>query len=57
MSCSRAVISAPPLLFAIETPSFLARLFLLSWVAYFRTLFDAEFAAGVARLELHQLSS
>lgn len=30
-------------------PSFFARLF-LSWVAYFRTLFDAEFAAGVVRL-------
>lgn len=33
-----------------EKPSFFARLFLLAWVAYFRTLFDAEFAAGVARL-------
>ncbi len=31
-------------------PGFLTRLFLLSWVAFFRTLFDAEFAAGVARL-------
>lgn len=30
-------------------PSFFARLF-LAWVAYFRTLFDAEFAAGVVRL-------
>jgi hypothetical protein len=33
-----------------ETPSFFARLFLLSWVAYFRVLFDGEFAAGVQRL-------
>lgn len=33
-----------------ENPSFFARLFLLAWVAYFRTLFDADFAAGVARL-------
>ena len=32
-----------------ERPSFFARLF-LAWVAYFRTLFDAEFAAGVVRL-------
>jgi hypothetical protein len=31
-------------------PGFITRLFLLSWVAFFRTLFDAEFAAGVARL-------
>lgn len=31
-------------------PGFFARLFFLSWVAYFRTIFDAEFAAGVARL-------
>ncbi|MCZ7687074.1 MAG: DUF2760 domain-containing protein [Sandaracinaceae bacterium] len=31
------------------TPSFFARL-LLAWVAYFRVLFDAQFAAGVARL-------
>ena len=30
-------------------PSFLSRI-ALSWVAYFRTLFDAEFAAGVIRL-------
>ncbi|MFK7985167.1 MAG: DUF2760 domain-containing protein [Sandaracinaceae bacterium] len=30
-------------------PSFFARL-ALSWVAYFRTLFDADFAAGVVRL-------
>ena len=32
-----------------ERPSFFARLF-LAWIAYFRTLFDSEFAAGVARL-------
>lgn len=31
------------------TPSFFARLF-LAWVAYFRVLFDAQFAAGVMRL-------
>jgi len=31
-------------------PSFFARLFYLSWVAWLRTLFDAEFAAGVERL-------
>lgn len=31
-------------------PGFLTRLFLLSWVAFFRTLFDGEFAAGVVRL-------
>jgi len=31
------------------TPSFVARI-LLAWVAYFRTLFDGEFAAGVVRL-------
>ena len=37
-----------------EKPSFFARLFLLAWVAYFRTLFDAEFAAGVARLRAGQ---
>jgi len=30
-------------------PSFFARLF-LAWAAYFRTLFDADFAAGVVRL-------
>lgn len=30
-------------------PSFFARIF-LAWVAYFRTLFDADFAAGVVRL-------
>lgn len=30
-------------------PGFFARFF-LAWVAYFRTLFDAEFAAGVIRL-------
>jgi Domain of unknown function (DUF2760) len=34
----------------IPPPSFLARLFFLSWAAYFRTLFDAEFAARVAQL-------
>lgn len=32
------------------TPGFLTRLFVLSWVAFFRTLFDADFATGVARL-------
>lgn len=32
-----------------QAPSFFARL-LLAWVAYFRTIFDAEFAAGVVRL-------
>jgi len=32
-----------------DAPSFFARIF-LAWVAYFRTLFDAEFAAGVVRL-------
>jgi hypothetical protein len=31
-------------------PGFFTRLFVLSWVAFFRTLFDGEFAAGVARL-------
>jgi hypothetical protein len=31
-------------------PGFVTRLFLLSWVAFFRTLFDGEFAAGVVRL-------
>jgi hypothetical protein len=30
-------------------PGFFARLF-LAWVAYFRTIFDADFAAGVVRL-------
>jgi len=30
-------------------PGFISRIF-LSWVAYFRTLFDADFAAGVVRL-------
>lgn len=33
-----------------EKPGFFARLFLLAWVAFFRTLFSSEFAAGVARL-------
>jgi hypothetical protein len=37
-------------------PSFFARI-LLSWVAYFRTLFDAEFAAGVVRLRAAALPS
>ena len=32
-----------------ERPSFFARLF-LAWVAYWRTLFDADFAAGVVQL-------
>ena len=30
-------------------PGFVSRIF-LAWVAYFRTLFDAEFAAGIVRL-------
>jgi hypothetical protein len=34
---------------AEPTPSFFARL-ILAWVAYFRTLFDPQFAAGVVRL-------
>ncbi len=33
-----------------EKPGFFVRLFFLSWVAWLRTLFDADFAAGVARL-------
>jgi hypothetical protein len=32
-----------------DRPSFPARIF-LAWVAYFRTLFDGDFAAGVVRL-------
>jgi hypothetical protein len=32
-----------------DKPSFFARIF-LAWVAYFRTLFDADFASGVVRL-------
>lgn len=35
-------------------PSFVARLFFLSWIAYFRTIFDPEFAAGVQRLRTVQ---
>jgi len=35
-----------------DKPGFFARLF-LAWVAYFRTLFDADFAAGVVRLREH----
>jgi hypothetical protein len=31
------------------TPSFFARL-ILAWIAYFRVIFDPEFAAGVAKL-------
>jgi hypothetical protein len=31
-------------------PGFFARFFVLSWVAFFRTMFDAEFALGVERL-------
>ncbi len=34
----------------VPQPSFLVRLFFLSWLAYFRTIFDSDFAAGVARL-------
>jgi len=33
----------------VQPPSFFARIF-LAWVAYFRTLFDGEFAAGVVQL-------
>lgn len=33
----------------VERPSFFARLF-LAWVAYWRTLFDGDFAAGVVQL-------
>jgi hypothetical protein len=32
------------------SPGLFFRLFFLAWVAYFRTIFDADFAAGVARL-------
>jgi hypothetical protein len=35
---------------AEPAPGFFVRFFVLSWVAFFRTLFDLEFAAGVARL-------
>ena len=31
-------------------PGFITRLFFLAWAAFFRTLFDGEFAAGVVRL-------
>ena len=31
-------------------PGFITRLFFLSWVAFFRTLFDGDFASGVVRL-------
>lgn len=31
-------------------PGFFVRLFFLAWVAYFRTIFDPDFALGVARL-------
>ena len=34
----------------MSPPGFFARLFILSWVAFFRTLFDAQFALGVERL-------
>lgn len=34
----------------MSPPGLLTRLFVLSWVAFFRTLFDAEFAAGVEGL-------
>jgi hypothetical protein len=34
----------------MSPPGVLARLFILSWVAFFRTIFDAEFAAGVEGL-------
>ncbi|MDQ3032000.1 MAG: DUF2760 domain-containing protein [Myxococcota bacterium] len=33
-----------------EAPGLFVRLFFLAWVAYFRTIFDPDFAAGVARL-------
>lgn len=36
-----------------ERPSFFARIF-LAWVAYFKTLFDGDFAAGVVRLRSGQ---
>jgi hypothetical protein len=32
------------------TPGFFTRLFFLAWTAFFRTLLDGEFAAGVVRL-------
>lgn len=31
-------------------PGFFTRFFVLSWVAFFRTMFDADFASGVVRL-------
>src|SRR5688500_12565958 len=31
-------------------PGFFLRFFVLAWVAYFRTIFDPEFAAGIVRL-------
>ncbi len=36
-----------------SNPSFFARIF-LAWVAYFKTLFDGDFAAGVVRLRAGQ---
>jgi hypothetical protein len=34
----------------MSPPGLFARLFVLSWIAFFRTIFDAEFAAGVEGL-------
>lgn len=56
----RNIGSAPRTRYAFDrmsetsTPGFFARLFVLSWVAFFRTLFDGEFAAGVVRLRAGQ---
>jgi hypothetical protein len=36
----------------MSPPDFFTRLFFLSWVAFFRTLFDAEFASGVQGLRV-----
>lgn len=33
-----------------QPPGLFVRVFFLAWVAYFRTMFDPDFAAGVARL-------
>lgn len=37
-------------------PGLFVRLFFLSWVAYFRTIFDPDFAAGIARLREGKLA-
>jgi hypothetical protein len=39
----------------MSAPGFFSRLFVLSWVAFFRTLFDAEFAAGIEQLRSGKL--